>query len=251
MKRFYQTSWFNIPLASFGSLDYFKLASADFYNAFYAAFFEKYESYEKLPQKWRDQKYAWAEAIHENIETINAPQVLSVGAGLGYVESLLMDLCPGIKMHCTEVAETSLRWLTPRLPKDQIHIGFVPQCLPSGLLFDCVFCGTIDYAMPDKIWVSVLKSLRGRLKPGGVLLVLTASLAAEERGGALWPKIKYYKNQCKGALRHILGIEQKQFWGYLRTKEENIALLHKAGYSAVSAGPLGDEKACMYFKAEV
>ncbi len=250
MQRFYQTEWFNISLASFGSLDYFKLASADFYNAFYAAFFEKYESYEKLPQKWREQKYAWAEAIHENIKTINAPQVLSVGAGLGYVESVLMDLCPGIKMHCTEVAETSLRWLIPHVPKERIYIGFVPQCLPSSVAFDCIFCGTIDYAMPNKVWVSVLKSLRGWLKPGGALCVLTASLEIPVEGAA-WSKIKYYKNQFKGALRHLLGVEHQQFWGYSRTKEENIALLHKAGYSTVSAGPLGDEHSCMFFKAQI
>ena len=204
-----------------------------------------------MPQQWRESKEVWAKIILEDIKGKQPVSVLSVGAGVGYMESFILKQYPDVDMHCTDVTDKHLQWLAAYLPKENMHIGYVPQCLPADLTFDYIYCAAMDCVMTDRDWITFLHSLCNSLKPDGILLILTASLVMPWSGNNRFlGRVRYYKNQIKGASRHVLGIEKQQFWGYCRTEEENINLLRKAGYSLLSNGPLGNNPTCMYFKAQ-
>jgi len=239
MQRFYQTEWQNIPLASCAKLSCFTLPDAAFYSAFYEAFFRKYSSFSGMPASWRAQKEAWAEKVLSCLPASGAPNVVSIGCGLGYVESVMLAKRADIHLHCAEITDTPLRWLRPLLPEGRCHVGYAPDCLQPDLAFDVIYCGGIDYAMPDAVWLRLLQALRARLTEGGGILILSASL---------WPdppmSMKSYVRRCRRigrVLCHLLGLQSAQFWGWMRTVEENVALCRKAGLSAVTYGPLGSD----------
>lgn len=251
MLRFYQSDWQAIPFSSFAKLSFFSLAGADFYSAFYQCFFEKYATYEELPEEWRRTKILWAERIFAELLGNEQGEVLSVGCGLGFMEHYLMRKCPEIHLHCTEITSIPLRWLEPVLTKERLHFGYVPECLPQGLLFDLIYCGTIDYTIADAAWVKMLRALRNRLKPGGKLLVLTASLQQEAHvPRTLCTRFHHYRNQCRLFWRHSTKQEPVQFWGWMRTQAEYIASLEMAGFLRIISAPLGNNPSCRIFVAE-
>jgi hypothetical protein len=172
---------------------------------------------------------------------------LSVGCGLGCVESVLLAERADILLHCTEISETPLRWLRPLLPEGRCHVGYVPDCLPQGLAFDVIYCGSIDYAMPDAAWLRLLQALRGRLTDGGRIVILSASLLPDPL-----MSMRGLARRCRDALRilrHLCGLEAVQFWGWMRTVEENAALCRKAGLSDIKYGPLGSDPHCLWLTA--
>ena len=239
MQRFYQTEWQNIPLASCAKLSCFTLPDAAFYAAFYEAFFRKYSSFSDMPASWTAQKTTWAEKVLSCLPASDAPHVLSVGCGLGYLESVILAQRADIQLHCTEISDAPLRWLRPLLPEGRCHVGYAPDCLPPELAFDVIYCGGIDYAMPDAVWLRLLQALRARLTEEGRVLILSASL---------WPdppmSIMSYARRCLQTGRvlcHLLGLQAVQFWGWMRTVEENVALCRKAGLSTITYGPLGSD----------
>ena len=239
MQRFYQTEWQNIPLASCAKLSCFTLPDAAFYSAFYEAFFRKYPSFSGMPASWRDQKKAWAEKVLSCLPGSGAPHVLSVGCGIGYVESVMLAQRADIHLHCAEITDTPLRWLRPLLPEGRCHVGYAPDCLPPVLAFDVIYCGSIEYAMPDAVWLRLLQALRARLTQGGGILILSASLCPVPP-----LSIKSYALRCRQigrVLCHLLGLQAAQFWGWMRTVEENVALCREAGLSTITYGPLGND----------
>jgi len=128
--------------------------------------------------------------------------------------------------------------LRPLLPEGRCHVGYVPDCLPPGLTFDLIYCGGIDYAMPDAVWQRLLQALRARLTEGGGLVILSASLWPDPPGSA-----RDYARRCRHMWRVLcclLGLQAVQFWGWMRTVEENTALCRKAGFTAVHCGLFGN-----------
>ena len=247
MQRFYQTEWQGIPFASFTRTSCITLPDAAFYAAFYEAFFRKYRSFSDLPASWTAQKDAWAAKLSSCLPASGSPHVLSVGCGLGYIEKTLLEKRADIHLHCTEITETPLRWLRPLLPEGRCHIGYVPDCLPPALAFDLIYCGSIEYAMPDAAWLRLLQALRARLTEGGELLILSASVWSDPP-----MSIPGHVRRCRQllrVLRHFLGLEAAQFWGWMRTVEENTALCRKAGLSRIEYGPLGDDPCCFWLRA--
>ena len=247
MQRFYQTEWHGIPLTSFAKLSCFSLPDAAFYSAFYEAFFRKHRSFSGMPASWIRQKKEWAAKVLSCLPASGAPQVLSVGCGLGCVESVLLAEREDMHLHCTEISETPLRWLRPLLPEGRCHVGYAPDCLPPGLAFDVIYCGSIDYAMPDAAWRRLLDALRTRLKEGGRIVILSASLLPDPP-----MSMRGHVRRCRQALRivrHLLGGEAVQFWGWMRTVEENAALCRKAGLSVIEYGPLGSDPHCLWLTA--
>ena len=247
MQRFYQTEWQGIPFASFARTSCVNLPDAAFYAAFYEAFFRKRRSFSEMSASWTAQKDAWAAKILSCLPASGTPQVLSVGCGLGYVEKALLEKRADIRLHCTEIAETPLRWLRPLLPEGRCHIGYVPDCLPPALTFDLIYCGSIEYAMPDDIWLRLLQALRARLTAGGELVILSASIRRDAPMSPLG-----YVRRCRQLLqilRSFLGLEAAQFWGWMRTVEEITALCRKAGLSRIEYGPLGGDPSCFWLRA--
>jgi SAM-dependent methyltransferase len=247
MHPFYQSEWQNIPLASCAKLSCTRLPDAAFYAAFYEAFFRGCRSFADMPATWTAQKEFWAEKVLSCLPASNAPRVLSVGCGLGYVESVMLAKRADIRLHCTEITEIPLRWLRPLLPEGRCHVGYVPDCLPPGVAFDVIYCGNIEYAMPDAVWLRLLQALRARLAEGGELLILSTTLLPEPPGSLIGRA-----RRCRQHLRvlgHRLGLKAVQFWGWRRTLEENAALCREAGLSGIRHGPLGNDPQCAWIKA--
>lgn len=241
MQRFYHTEWQEIPFHSFAELSYLKLADASFYEAFYTAFFKKYMSYDAIPKSWRVQKDAWVQKILTHVpistETAAAPSILSVGCGIGYIEQAMLKVRPEIDLHVTEVTDVPLCWLRPMLSSDRCHVGFVPGCLPPLRKFDVILCATIDYTMTDRVLKRVLKALRGYLKEDGVCVIFSVTVSTEHPP-TFRQRLSNIKHACKCFAKHVTGKEKKQFWGYLRTSEEYLALLQQAGFSQIESSPL-------------
>ena len=239
MQRFYQKEWHDIPLTACGKLSCRTLPDAAFYAAFYEAFFRKYSSLSGMPVPWTAQKKTWADKVLSCLPASSGPHVLSVGCGLGYLESVILAQRPDIQLHCTEITDAPLRWLRPLLPEGRCHVGYAPDCLPPDLTFDVIYCGSIDYAMPDALWRRLLEALRGRLRVGGGILILSASLWPDPPGS-----IASYVRCCRQIVRvlgPLLGLQAVQFWGWMRTVEENVALCRKAGFPTLKYGPVGGD----------
>ena len=249
MVRFYQAEWQNISFDSFANLSFFRLANSDFYNNFYSYFFQKYENYEALPHVWRTQKECWAKCIAEKIPPLPTPDVLSVGCGLGFVEKNVVQSNNNINMSCTEVCDTSLKWIKKDCRKVSFYIGLVPSCLPADRMFDIICCCAIDYAVNDLEWCALLRSLRKRLKPDGKLLIFTASLQKEELAPSWLSRLSRCKYILKLYLRHVIYKKRVQFWGWMRTREENVNLLVRAGFNKILIEPAGNNDSCLLFVA--
>ena len=247
MYPFYQSEWHDIPLASCAKLSCFALPDAAFYAAFYEVFFRTYPSFADLPAPWREQKDFWADTILSFLPARPWPRVLSVGCGVGYVESVMIAKRADIMLHCAEITEVPLRRLRPLMPEGRCHAGPVPNCLPSGLVFDLIYCGNMEYALPDADWLRLLQALRARLAPGGELVILSTSCLPDPPD-SLIGRLR----RCRQALRvlgHYLGLKKVQFWGWMRTVEENAAICRVAAFSTVTYGPLGDDPSCVWLWA--
>ncbi|MDR0466440.1 MAG: methyltransferase domain-containing protein [Deltaproteobacteria bacterium] len=247
MHPFYQSEWQNIPLASCAKLSCAALPDAAFYSAFYEVFFRKYRSFSDMPATWTAQKEIWAAKVVSCLPAFEAPNVLSVGCGIGRLESVMLEKRADIRLHCTEITDNSMRWIRPLLPEGRCHVGYVPDCLPPDLAFDLIYCGNIEYAMPDAAWLNLLRALRERLTAGGEILILSTSFLSESPKSVIGRA-----RRCRQALRalgHRLGLKEAQFWGWLRTVEENTALCREAGLSSVRHGLLDDDPHCLWIRA--
>jgi cyclopropane fatty-acyl-phospholipid synthase-like methyltransferase len=103
MESFYQTEWHGIKFNDVTIVSSEKLAESDFYNSFYAAFFKKYFNYEELDPSWRQTKDEIADWISNQVKP--GFKVLSVGCGLGYMETKMYKLFGSkIQLHVSDFA---------------------------------------------------------------------------------------------------------------------------------------------------
>lgn len=121
MKRFYQTEWQGIQFADLTTLSETELAGAEFYNAFYRELFRRYTSYDDMDLSWRRSKKELADWIAAQLES--GVRVLSVGCGLGYMESCLhREHGADFELHVSDYASDALNWLRHELPEERIHL---------------------------------------------------------------------------------------------------------------------------------
>ncbi|MCL1984865.1 MAG: class I SAM-dependent methyltransferase [Betaproteobacteria bacterium] len=247
MRRFYQEHWCGVVFSSFANLSFLHLAGADFYEQFYAALFRTYDSWEALPQHWRIDKIMQAGWLARQAGELSASlpakrgashlRVFSVGSGLGFIEYNFLKELPEAELHVSEPSAAGMDWIRACIPPERIHIGAVPGALPPDLRFDMIYLSAVDYFLRQKAFVRLLADLRPRLVRGGRLICLSASFL-EDDGMA-----SALANVCKTAfyaLLHLAGIRRKQFWGWLRTREEYLAAAREAGYEDIREGRLED-----------
>lgn len=87
MIKFWQINWFDIEFSSFATLNPNRLADEEFYDKFYKEFFNKFNSYDDLPSRWKQDKKVLADFIFEQIK--EKQKVLSIGCGSGFIETEL------------------------------------------------------------------------------------------------------------------------------------------------------------------
>ncbi len=232
MRKLYQTEWHGIPFASFAEMSS-NPAGADFYERFYAAFFEKYEDWSQLDRKWVLGKLSVADFLINQARIPRISRILSIGCGLGIIEKTLIDRgYQGVEV--TEISSVPLRWIARQVPEQRIHIGLLPACVPDGSFYDVVFLSAVENCFDAEELVSLLKAVKARLLPGGRCLLFSVSF-------------DYRVKPLRGLLRKVkaalllLGITTglrgpRQFWGYIRSPLELKEAMRQAGFSEITGG---------------
>ena len=227
MKKLYQKEWQNISFRSFYKTSSTDLADANFYDAFYQALFNKYPNYDALDPSWRRSKDEIVDWLATNLP--DGARVLSVGCGLGYMEQRLWRAHgERIELHVQDDATQALQWLKQVLPAERIH----QVVRPIGQ-FDLIYLSAVDYAMPEDDLVALLVSLRQSLRDGGAVLMISESFLEE----SLSQRIRLSAVDVVRWLLDKFGIRSRgQFWGWMRTRKEYLAVLRHAGFSDVMDG---------------
>jgi phospholipid N-methyltransferase len=244
VRRFYQESWQGIPFTAFSHASFFRLAEPRFYAAFYEELFRRYQSWDELPVDWRTRKRhnaCWlAGRLAANIAAKppdRQASVLSIGSGIGYMEHILLEKIPNLALHVNEPSTVSMKWLRKHIPSERIYIGLPPACLPPDITYDMIYLSAVDYGIPTRELLLLLRELRAQLDEGGEIICISASLLEEDTlVGALVNAIKIF---IRGVL-HYLGIRRQQFWGWRRTREEYRQLFRQAGFTDMVDGYLDD-----------
>jgi len=134
------------------------LADGKFYGKFYEAFFGRYRSWDDIDHSWCNQKKIVANFLCRLIlNGKSGGRTLSVGCGLGYIEHVLVG--SGIDpahLDVTEVVETPLRWVREELHENNIHLGFIPECIPNGRKYSLIYMVAVDYIMDQNELIALL-----------------------------------------------------------------------------------------------
>lgn len=243
MRRFYQESWQGIPFTAFSHISFFHLAEPKFYANFYEELFKRYQSWDSLPAKWRENKTKDAQWLAMQIKELqeNCPdrniRVLSIGSGVGFMEKMLLEICPGLELHVNEPSTVGMKWIRKIIPPNRIYIGMPTVCIPADISFDLIYLSAVDYGIPARELARLLELLKAQLVPGGEIICISASLLEEDSFiGAL---VNGMKIVIRGIL-HYAGIRRQQFWGWRRTRKEYLSLFAQAGLQDISDGILDD-----------
>ena len=216
-KPFWQNSWLNINFKELGvELSSKKLASSNFYNAFYLKLFEKYSGYDLMPADW--------EEIGFN------SSVLSYGCGLGYIEKCIVSLRSDLELCVFDYASKSDLWL-----RDIPSITFL-DCIPPDKEFDLIYLSQVLYALPSSDSVNLLKTLYHHLSQKGKLILINTSVRERENGVA--GSMRRFEPKLMTSLfdfwqQYIpMFMENTQFWGWHRDNATYLGFSHKAGFRA-------------------
>lgn len=239
MRAFYQTEWHGIPFCNFCKTSANTPASPSFYSAFYRAFFDKYDGYDKLDINWRRNKDAVADWLASTIPD-NA-RVLSVGCGLGYVENRLWSKRGDhIELHAQDPSPEALQWLKEVMPASRIHESLQNQ----KESFDFIYLSAVDYAMRDSELVRLLTELSGYLRQGGNLLMISASFLEESLQRAA---VRSTKDAIKWLLERFCLYDRGQFWGWMRTRNEYQNVMSESGLVFLKDGFIETPNQAIYW----
>tara|TARA_B100002019_G_C21117631_1_gene521665 strand:- start:45 stop:785 length:741 start_codon:yes stop_codon:yes gene_type:complete len=225
-KGFWQSEWQNINFDSLGvPLKFFSVPGSEFYESFYTELFRRYEGYDALPKKWKEEKYKTAVTINEIIK--DATSILSVGCGLGFVEKSLIDINKKLEIDAFDFANNANKWL---LDIDSVN------CITSiddEKKYQFIYCTQLLYALSDKEISDFSKFIKNHLIEGGIFLTVDTSLNASENSD----NESHVHNFLWGRLRNILALiyffifkrGKIQFWGWQRDNIEIIQKFHLDG----------------------
>lgn len=224
MKKLYQKEWFGINFSTFSTIHENQIADQKFYEGFYNKFFEKYSSYEELPNDWKKLKREIFESIYDKAK--GCKHVLSIGCGIGYVENLLSQKFNG-SISAIEPSENDVcRWLSNN-KKVKVLKGYFPEILPDTEYPDFCFLNALDYVFSENEFVDFLKKIRARRMKKVVLY--SASFYQQ----TLLFELKHFLKIILGKLRIcLLG----QLWGFQRNIDDYRKAFKKAGFDKVEDG---------------
>lgn len=235
-KKYYQTEWQGIRFSDISKLSSKNVADSDFYQAFYAAFFNNHKSWNDLSISWREQKEAWADFIISKSGVHS--KILSLGCGLGFMEYYIKNRYPHCDFYIHEVAPAAWHWVAPEFDTAHKIVGLLPECIPVEMKFDMVYMAAVEYALSDSDLLVLLTAIRPFLKNEGSCLIVSASFLSQPVTSKDF--IISFLKKGKDLLRKmqiIAGLKKKgQLWGWKRSRNEFWALMHKAGYIQINDG---------------
>lgn len=246
MKRYYQTEWQGIKFSDIATLSETELAGSEFYNTFYRAVFLRYGGYDELDISWRRNKKELVDWIVTQSEP-NA-KVLSVGCGLGYMESYMYrKYGDKLELHVSDYASDALNWLCRELPEERIHL-VTQEGNMIDKRYDLIYFCAVDYAMPTEDMVNMLQYYRTLLTTSGTCLIISASYLEERL--SLFERINILCKYIAKTLLRFIGLYKPilgQFWGWLRTRSEYCELIRVAGFSKFEDGFIETPNQRTYF----
>ena len=221
MIKMYQKEWHGIDFKSFSTSDINNIPGRDFYDDFYHKFFNKFSCFDDLDPEWVDYKIAIARKLIREIG--EKKNILSIGCGIGIVEEHIAKKIPDINLVVTEPSANVSRWISS-VPNIDVIDGYFPEALSENLRFDMAYANGIDYVFNNNEYKDFLKSIIEY----GIKEFVMVSVSYYR------PGIKSYIKQNAKKILNILGLYSLgQFWGYMRTIDEQKKLLFKAGFSTV------------------
>ena len=231
MRKFFQSEWLNISFSSFHTITSTRLVGSEFYNQFYIALFKRYAEYNQLDSLWRRQKDEIMDWLAASLP--DGVRVLSIGCGLGYMESRLWLQHARIELHVQDYATNALKWLRQVLPADRIHDAR-EMCSGSDIgKFDLIYLCAVDYSLSNEQLVSLLEKSLQALCDGGQLMMISASFLEVSKRRQIIHNVKYIFIW----LLVKIGIRQRgQFWGWMRSRKDYQAIMLKAGLNNVTDG---------------
>lgn len=250
MRRMYQTEWQGIRFSDFARMSPKRLASPDFYQAFYDEFFRRYGGWEQLSSSWCKQKERSADFVLARGG--GDAKILSVGCGLGVMEHYLGEKASRLDLFIHEVAPSAWRWVGAEFAEDHKFVGMIPACLPEGTRFDLAYLSAVDYALDDDALIHLLAAIRPFLcSSSGQCLLISASF--QDSPGTFKEKaislVRGVKTFAAAALDNCGLRSRGQFWGWSRTQEEYRSLMVRAGYRDIEDGFIDSDKRTQYWVA--
>lgn len=217
MRPFWQNTWQGVEFKAVGSLSLFKVATSHFYASFYKILSGQVTSYESLDPKWLRSKTALADFIKTAL-TLAGPttprRILSIGAGLAYVESRLIS--EQLEVDIFEFDDASF-FLAKGVFKPTNIICGSPDVLRSkGNTWDAIVVNAVDYVFRDGEFIDFLQQIR-RLSPNAPIFISSASYDGEHRS-FLSSTLLTLKALCSILIAGRY--DEFQLWGYLRTRAD-------------------------------
>jgi len=224
MLKLHQHSWQDIQFRDFVKLSAFNIADSTFYAQFYKAFYQKYNNWDEISPSWQTNKkhlaYQIIKIIQDNGFNKNHA-ILSIGCGLGFIEKIIFE-AGFSNLEVTEITEQPLRWLQTQLPPEQIHVGFVPECLPPNQKYDFIYLNAVDYVFETQELIHFLRTLRDLLQDNGIVFLSSASFQPEITA------FDKFKEIVKQVLHSLKLYDLGQLWGYIRSRQEYYEVMKKA-----------------------
>lgn len=243
MKKFHQFQWQGIAFSSFIDMDFENIADSEFYERFYQAFYGKYSDWTQLDDDYAEQKTYAAKSILEQFDTHGVDKnqaILSIGCGLGYIEKVIYE--NGYKnLNVCDVSQKALQWIESILQTEYVFPGFFPDCIPEGKKYDVIMMNVVDYALEDKIFISLLQNAKKYVKENGMVLITSPT----------YYRVNFFEELKEKTIKGIitlldtLGIRKRkhpgQLWGYMRTEEEFYNLFQKSTFTEIEIGYFKDK----------
>ena len=234
--RFWQNEWQGIPFSDLRApTSINQLPTADFYSAFYAELFRRYDNFEALPGEWRKNKTETAKAISGKIPRNS--RVLSFGCGLGYVEHQLLGMRADIKLDVFDSAANASKWLSEKHSDATFH-----RKDSSFGKYDVIYAQQVFYALPKSGLMDVLNIFARSLNEGGVMILInTSSKSIENKSDGAEEKqsaVKLVKDFIRPFYLFVrINTTSKrkgiQFWGWQRDNDCYINYCIEAGFSLI------------------
>jgi methyltransferase type 12 len=231
MRKMYQTEWFGIKFSDFCKMDSEHIADDKFYKKFYDIFYDKFHSYDELPKDYKKDKLKLAKELI--LFAKDYDRLLSIGCGNGIIEDFILKNTD--KKILVLEPSNNARWLQTN-ENCKVVVGFFPQCLADEEKYDFGYCSMIDYVFNDEQYLNFMKSICDYEFKEFYLMHLSV------------PKEKLMENivvKVKDIIKNILFVVTRgeycrgQFWGYLRSIDEHILIMKKAGFKNINYGKHG------------
>ncbi len=219
-RLFFQREWQRISLKPLASASAAPVADRGVYATFYRQWTADGQA---LAPEWVAVKRRIGEWI---ADACVAPRgangstwVLSVGAGLGFVERVLVER--GYQVDALECEAESLKYLATHVAGVRGMIGDARQIPCRDGLYDVAYLSTVDYCFDRLEYVQVLRELRRVMRPEGRVVVICASNLCLQEIARL---------AARRVLARRLARDREQVpWGYMRTIGAHLRAGRTAG----------------------